>query len=192
MLAKEHHAYTHAEYFALEDEADYKSEYFHGQIVAMAGASLNHNRLAKNISFAVDNAAAGKSCEAFIGDVRLWIEQRDSYTYPDVMAICGEPEFVEGRPDTVINPKVIIEVLSESTESYDRGDKFQAYWTLDSFEEYVLVDQYRMRVEYFKRISEKEWRLRILTKPDDELAFESIDVTIPLDEIYRNVTWDDG
>jgi Uma2 family endonuclease len=192
MLAKGRHLYTHAEYFALEEQADHKSEYFGGKIVAMASASLNHNRIAKNISFAIDNSVAGKPCESFIGDVRLWIEKRDSYTYPDVMVICGEPEFVEDRTDTVINPKVIIEVLSESTEGYDRGDKFRTYWTLDSLEEYILVDQYRMRVEYFKRISEKEWRLRVLTKADDPLVLESLGLEIPLSETYENVTWDDA
>ncbi len=189
MLAKKRRRYTRAEYFAHEAQVEHKSEYFHGEIVAMAGASLNHNLIAGNIHSFLNNLFRSKSCESFIGDVRLWIEKKDFYTYPDVIVICGRPEFVPDRTDTVINPIVIIEVLSESTAGYDRGEKFQAYWTLDNFEEYVLVDQYRMRVEYFKRVSKKEWRLRVLTNADDILALESIEVEMPLAEIYRNVIW---
>ncbi|NJN96257.1 MAG: Uma2 family endonuclease [Anaerolineales bacterium] len=192
MLAQERRLYSHAEYFALEEQAQVKSEYRCGEIIAMAGTSLNHNRIAKNVSFAIDQAVAGKSCESFIGDVRLWIERRDFYTYPDVMVVCGPPQFAAGRTDTVTNPVVLIEVLSESTAAYDRGDKFQAYWTLPSLAEYVLIDQYRLRVDYFQRISEKEWRLLVLTKKDEALAFESIEVSVLLEQIYRNVVWEAG
>jgi Uma2 family endonuclease len=191
MLAQERRLYTQAEYFALEEQAQVKSEYRRGEIIAMAGASLNHNRIAKNTSFAIDQALAGKSCESFLGDVRLWIERRDLYTYPDVMVVCGQPQFAAGRTDTITNPIVLIEVLSESTAAYDRSDKFQAYWTLPSLAEYVLIDQYRVRVEYFQRISEKEWRLLVLTKEEEVLPLESIGAAVPLEQIYRNVAWED-
>ena len=111
------------------------------------------------------------------------------YTYPDVMVVCGEPEFLEGRSDTIINPKVILEVLSKSTAAYDRSDKFHAYWSLDSFDEYVLIDQYRVHVEYFRRESEKIWELDVLTDIDDVLHLKSIEIEIPLSKIYRNVKW---
>ena len=195
MLAKKAHQpkasrfYTHQQYLALEERADYKSEYRKGQIVAMAGGSLNHNRIAGNVYTALDNALEGKSCEPFIGDVRLHIEPKSIYAYPDVMVVCGEPDFVEGRTDTIINPKVVIEVLSKSTESYDRGDKFHAYWSLDSFEEYVLIDQYRVHVEYFRRVDDKMWELRVLTKQDQKLLLKSINVEIELSQIYRRVRW---
>lgn len=191
MAAQERILYTHEEYFALEEQADYKSEYYQGKIIALAGGSLNHNRIARNTCFAIDEALGEQSCEAFIGDVRLWIEKKDFYTYPDVMVVCGEPEFVAGRTDTITNPQVIIEVLSESTAGYDRGDKFQAYWTLDTFKEYVLIDQYRLQVEYFRRMDEKLWQLQILTTLEEQLTLRSIGVTIPLNQIYRNVTWDE-
>ena len=190
MLARERHVYTHAEYFALEEQAEVRNEYWQGDLVAMTGGSLNHNRIAGNAYTALNNALAGESCEAFIGDVRVWIEQKDIFTYPDVMVICGQPELLEGRIDTITNPKIIVEVLSESTVGYDRSDKFQAYWTLDSLAEYVLIDQYRVRVEYFRRVSEKEWRLLVLTRPDEILTLESVGVEIPLDAIYRHVTWE--
>ncbi len=192
MLAQEHRLYTHAEYFALEDQAQVKSEYRRGEIIVMAGGSLNHNRIAGNVHTQLNLALAGKSCEVFIGDIRLWIERRDFYTYPDVLVLCGQPQFAAGRTDTVTNPIVLIEVLSESTAAYDRGDKFQAYWTLNSLAEYVLIDQYRVRVEYFQRISEKEWRLLVLTKEEDVLTLDSIEVAVPLEQIYRNVVWEEG
>ncbi len=191
MLAQKDHLYTPAEYFALEEKADYKSEYRQGEIVAMVGASANHNRIAGNVFNALSNTLASKPCEVFISDLRLWVEKKDLYTYPDVVVVCGDLEFVEDRTDTITNPKVIVEVLSESTAGYDRGDKFQAYWTLDTFEEYVFVDQYRVQVEYFRQMSEKEWLLRVLTKTDDILKLESIEVEIPLSQIYRNVTWEE-
>ena len=185
MLAQDSEDYDHytpEEYLALEEKAEYKSEYRHGKIFALAGASINHNRIAKNSAFAIDAALSGKRCETFIGDVRLWIEQKQLYTYPDLMLVCGDLKFVKDRTDTITNPKVIIEILSESTA---------AYWTLDSFEEYVLIDQDRIQVEYFRKVSEKEWKLLILTKADDVLKLESVEVEIPLSKIYHNVTWEE-
>src|SRR5262245_42509893 len=114
MLAKEDRFYTPAEYFALEEQAAYKSEYRQGEIIAMAGGSLNHNRIAKNTCFAIDEALMGKPCESFLGDVRLWIAKKELYTYPDIMVVCGPVELAEGRTDTLTNPLLLIEVLSES------------------------------------------------------------------------------
>lgn len=192
MLAnKQHRSYTREEYLVLEEKAEYKSEYRQGEIVAMGGASLDHNRIVSNAHAALYNAIAAKSCEVFMSDLRLWIEKRGLYTYPDVTVICGEPKFVEGRTDTIVNPKIIIEVLSKSTENYDRGDKFHAYWTLDTFEEYVLVDQYRVHVEYFRRLDEKVWEIIVLTNMNDLLNLKSIEVDIPLGKIYRNVAFEE-
>ena len=189
MFAKDHQYYTHAEYFAIEEQSETKSEYHQGEIVAQAGATIDHNRIALNTANVIINALAGTPCETFVADLRVWIEKRDRYVYPDVMVVCGDPAFIEGRTDTITNPKVVIEVLSESTEHYDRSSKFHAYWTLAGFEEYVLIDQSQMRVEYFRRMSDKEWLLRVLTKPEDSLLLESIEVEIALEKIYRNVTW---
>ncbi len=191
MLAQQQPRYTHAEYFALEEQSETKNDYVRGDIVAMTGASLNHNRLTRNLVTALTNKLAGISCEAFAGDLRLWIAARDIFTYPDVMVICGSAQFYEQRTDTITNPTVIFEVLSKSTEGYDRSDKFHAYWTLATFEEYILVDQYRLQVEYFRRLNEKEWRLIVLTKADDSLRLEAVGLEISLEQIYRHVTWDD-
>ena len=191
MFAKQFDFYTPEQYLALEEKAEYKSEYYQGEIVAMAGASINHNRITRNVATELTNAFANKPCEAFTSDLRLWIERRQFYTYPDVMVVCGDLEFFKDRTDTITNPQIIIEVLSESTESYDRSQKFHAYWTLDSLVEYVLIDQYRRRVEYFRRVSEREWLLRVFTKMDDVLKLESLSLEILIEAIYRNVVWEE-
>lgn len=189
MLARDHHDYTHAEYFSLEEQADYKSEYRQGKIVAMAGASANHNRISGNIFNALSNSLEGRPCEIFMSDLRVWIERKELYTYPDVMVLCGDLQFISGRTDTITNPQVIIEVLSESTAGYDRGEKFQAYWTLESLEVSILIEQDRVRVEYFQRISGREWLLRVFTKLEESLIIESLGVEIPIERLYRNVSW---
>lgn len=191
MLANEQRFYTFEEYLAYEEQAEYKSEYRQGQIVAMAGASLAHNRIVSNIHATLYNALQTKPCDVFTSDLRLWVKQENRAVYPDIMVICGEPHLVEGRTDTVTNPKLIIEVLSKSTAEDDRSDKFQAYWSLDTFEEYVLVDQYRVRVEYFRRVNEKLWELLVFTQSGDILTLKSIKVELPLDKIYHQVRWEE-
>ena len=191
MLAKQkQQRYTPQEYLLREEKAEYKSEYYQGKIVALAGASINHNRITRNITTALANVSEVGGCEAFSNDLRVWIEAKNRYVYPDVAVVCGEIDLAEGRDDTIINPKIIIEVLSASTENYDRGDKFRAYWALDSLEEYILVDQYRMRVEYFRQVNERDWFLRVFTKAEEALELKSVGVEIPLEQIYRNVAWD--
>ena len=183
--------YTPEEYLELEDRAEHKSEYLDGEIVALTGTSLNHNRVAKNIAFAIEGEISRTPCEVFFAEIKVWIEARNYFTYPDVMVLCGKKQLYKNRSDTVTNPQIIIEVLSKSTERYDRNDKFYAFWTLDSLAEYVLVDQYRMRVEYFKQTSEKEWMLRVFTQPDETLVLQSINLEIPLSDIYHRVEWEE-
>ncbi len=184
---KEKHFYTPEEYLVLEKKAESKSEYHQGKIVAMAGASLEHNRIVGNVHAVLHRDLRARPCDVFMSDLRVWIAPENRYTYPDVMVICGQPQFAEGRTDTVSNPKIIIEVLSESTAGRDRGDKFYAYWTLDTFEEYVLIDQYRLRVEYFRRVDESLWEIRIYTKLEQSLPLPALELEIPLNEIYRGV-----
>lgn len=183
--------YTPEEYLELEEKAEYRSEYLDGEIAALAGTSLNHNRIAKNIAFAIEGEISRTPCEVFFAEIKVWIEARNYFTYPDVMVLCGKKQLYKNRSDTVTNPQIIIEVLSKSTERYDRNDKFHAFWTLDSLAEYVLVDQYRMRVEYFKQTSEKEWMLRVFTQPDETLILQSIDLEISLSDIYHRVEWEE-
>ncbi len=186
MQATERHFYTPDEYLALEEEAEFRSEYLDGLIVPMAGGTTNHNRLARNLC-SVMNYELDEAYEAFIGDVRLWIPERRIYTYPDVMVIADGVEYYEGRKDTVLNPRVIVEVLSSSTGSYDREGKFAAYRTLPSFEEYLLLDQTRVHVEHYAKTGRKRWSFAEYDEEDGEVKFETVPLEISLAALYKRV-----
>lgn len=127
MQATQTRDYTPEEYLAIEEFSEYKSEYINGQIIPMAGGTINHNKLAGNLYAALNFAFRQQDYQVFIGDVRLWVPEKQIFTYPDVMIIAGEPEYVNNRTDTIANPVVIIEVLAKSTQAYDRGKKLNAY-----------------------------------------------------------------
>lgn len=148
--------YTPEEYLELEEVADYKSEYIDGQIIPMAGGTVNHNRIALNLSTELNFAFKKQNYRVFMGYIRLWILQKRTYTYPDVMILAGEPEFFNNRKDIILNPQVIVEVLSKSTKGYDREDKFQAYRTISTFQEYLLIDQTRIHVDQFSKTGKKQ------------------------------------
>lgn len=181
---------THTEYFDLEEQAETKSEYQHGHLVAMTGASIDHNRIVGNLHHALYATFKSDQCEVFMGDLRLYIEAKNMFTYPNLQVICGPPEFMADRTDTVINPILIIEVLSKSTAGYDHTDKFHAYWRLPTLREYIMVDQYRRQVECFRRTEAQRWELRIFNQVDDGLSLASVGVEIPLAVIYRGVVLD--
>jgi len=190
MLPEQQPYYTLEEYFDLEETAEYKSEYYQGEIFAMAGGSANHNRIALNVATALSNAFRGKPCEAFMSDLRVWVKQLDLYTYPDVMVVCGDLEFAHDRTDTVANPILIFEVLSPSTESYDRGKKFEFYRTIETLKDYVLIDQERVHVEYFRQLDDGQWLLSVFDDEADALTLQSIGVEMPLSDIYQRVDWE--
>src|SRR5437868_8492820 len=132
---------TPEEYLAIERKAEYRSEYLNGEMFAMTGASRKHNLIALNIAGELRQQLKSKPCEAYVNDMRVRIPATDLYTYPDVTVVCGDPEFEDAFIDTLLNPTLLIEVLSESTESYDRGKKFGYYRTIQSLAEYLLVAQ---------------------------------------------------
>ena len=185
LIAKQY--YTPEEYLELEATTDYKSEYIDGQIIAMAGASINHNRISLNLSSGLNFAFRNQNYEVFMGDMRLWIPQKLIYTYPDVMIIADEPEFFNNRTDTITNPQVIIEVLSNSTKGYDREDKFAAYRTIPTFQEYLLIDQNRIRVEQFSKTGKKRWNLREYDEEDENISLETVSFEISLQDLYNKV-----
>jgi len=178
---------TPEEYLAMEEMAEYKSEYYRGEIFAMAGISINHNRIVRNLSRKLDQALINNQCEAFTSDIKVWIQEKDLFTYPDVIVVCGKPEFYPDRDDTVTNPIIIIEVLSESTKNYDRIEKFEFYRTLPTFQEYILVDQYRVHIEHFYLESKKKWIYTDYSNENDILKFNDIDFQISLKDIYNRV-----
>ena len=185
LIAKQY--YTPEEYLELEATADYKSEYIDGQIIAMAGASINHNRISLNLSSGLNFAFRNQNYEVFMGDMRLWIPQKLIYTYPDVIIIADEPEFFNNRTDTITNPQVIIEVLSNSTKGYDREDKFAAYRTIPTFQEYMLIDQNRIHVEQFSKTGKKRWNLREYDEEDENISLETVSFEISLQDLYNKV-----
>src|ERR1044072_8315019 len=139
---------TATEYLEIERKAEFRSEYIAGRMHAMSGASPQHNQIAGNFYREVSSQFRSRNCRVFIIDVRLKVSPTGMYTYPDVTAVCGEARFEDQHVDTLLNPTVIIEVLSESTEAYDRGEKFAQYRRIESLREYVLVAQNKIRVEH--------------------------------------------
>lgn len=178
------------DYLELEESAEYKSEYYQGEIFAMAGSSFNHNQIAGNIYSQLRLRQEKHSCRVTIGDLKLWIEEIDFFTYPDLMIICDQPRFYPRRTDIILNPLVIIEVLSRSTEAYDRGKKFQFYRSIPTFQEYILIDQYSVHIDQFYQESKGKWMLRDYNDSKDILKFSKIDFEIPLEKIYALVDFE--
>ncbi len=177
---------TPEEYLVRERKAQYRSEFVEGRVYAMAGASRAHNLVAGNVFAELRAQLRGKSCEAYVSDMRVKVSRTGLYTYPDVVAVCGEPRFEDAHVDTLLNPVVIVEVLSGSTEGYDRGEKFSHYRRLESLREYVLVAQDRVRVEHFARHGE-HWMLTEIGDPEGVLALPSLDCTVALRAVYERV-----
>ncbi len=183
--------YTEEEYLAMEVQADFKSEYYAGEIFAMAGGTLNHGQIASNMVRSVGNALLHKNCNVIGSDLKIRIDKADAYVYPDVTVICGGAEYHEDRKDIVTNPTLIVEVLSPSTAEFDRHGKFTRYMQLDALEEYVLIDSRSAYVEIFKRQSAGKWLFSVYTDLSEEVVFESIEVTIPMSELYLKVEFEE-
>ena len=178
--------YTPAEYLARERVAETKSEYRHGEIVAMSGVSRAHNLIAGNLFRILGQQLLGGGCETYVSDVRVRVSQTGLYTYPDIAVACEPIQFEDDHVDTLLNPIVVVEVLSPSTEAYDRGDKFAHYRRLDSLQEYLLVSQDTMRVERYVRQGE-QWVLSELSAPDDVLEIGAIGCSVRLGDVYHRV-----
>lgn len=183
-------AYTAEEYLALEVESELRHEYRAGEIVQMTGGTPNHNEIIASLIFLLKMALRKQPYSIFVTDQRLWIPEHDIYTYPDVMVTSRPPELKSGRKDTVINPIVIAETLSRSTQSYDRGDKFVHYRTIASFQEYVLVDQYRPFVEHHVKQSEHQWLLTEYQGLDTSFSLASVPVEIALADLYEGIEFE--
>jgi Uma2 family endonuclease len=178
--------FTAEQYLALERKADSRSEFCDGFIIAMAGGSREHNIIAGNVHGEIRSQLKGRPCEVYMSDMRVRVNPTGLFTYPDVVALCGEACFLDEKADTLLNPTLIVEVLSSSTESYDRGDKFMHYRRLESLREYVLVSQDKVLVERFTRQGE-QWLLTEFRNMDETLRLDSIDSAVPLREIYARI-----
>jgi Uma2 family endonuclease len=180
--------YTIEEYLKIEETSLERLEYHDGEIFAMAGGTIDHGLITNNISRNIDNALIkkGKNCRTYSSDVRIAINNRN-YVYADTFVICGKPENYDEMKEAAKNPILIVEVSSDSTALYDREEKFRKYQSIETFQEYVLIAQNQMLVEvYYKTKDANFWYYRSYTKPDDLIELKSIDIEIPLHEIYLN------
>ena len=184
--------FTQEEYLELELKAVYRSQYVAGEIFAMAGAQPWHVRVVGNLSGMLYNQLRGRACEFFSGDMRVRIKEGDLWTYPDLSALCGKPKFeTADNPQSLLNPQVIFEVLSPSTETFDRGDKFRRYRQLESLTDYVLVSSYRRRVDHHRVQENGIWICEEYTHPNSRFRLASLGCELPLAEIYEGVIFPD-
>ena len=179
--------YTPDEYLAIEREAKFKSEYFDGEMFAMTGASRKHNLISLNIAASLHNRFKKTSCEVYINDMRVKVSPTGLYTYPDIVIVCDTPQFEDSELDTLINPLVIIEVLSTSTECYDRGKKFENYRTIQSLTEYIMISQDRPYSEHYTRQSDNTWLLRETGDKAGVIHIACVECELTMEEIYAKV-----
>ena len=185
MTAQPQKKYSPEEYLELERAAEFKSEYYQGEIFAMAGASRNHNRIAGSLYVKIGSYLEGKACNFYPSDMRVHIPSNGLYTYPDLLVTCGKEEFLDSTVDTLLNPKIIVEVLSESTGSYDRGEKYQLYRSIPSLEEYVLIDSQRISAEVNRKSPQGFWSLMSEAYDlKDSIELASIGFTLLLQDVY--------
>ena len=183
--------YTPAEYLALEEKAETKSEYWNGEIVAMSGAAIEHQQIVSNITEFLGAKVRGK-CRVFPSEMKVWVKKRDKFFYPDLTIICSAPEFYKKRRDTIVNPKLIVEVLSKSTASFDRAEKFLSYQTLESLDEYVLISQEKPIVEQHIKRADGNWIYQATIGLESAVTFPSIDAPLDLREIYDLVEFEEN
>lgn len=180
---------TPEEYLEIEEKAEYKSEYREGEIVPMAGGTTNHNEIAGNFYSNLKPALKGRNYRVFMGDVRLWIPRYRQYTYPDVLVIQGQPVYTGTNTTTVMNPLLIVEVLSKSTKNYDQGDKFLFYRSIPEFKEYLLIGQYQYHVMQYVKTAEGKWLLTEYESENSVLTRPSLEFEIAFSDLYENVNF---
>jgi Uma2 family endonuclease len=178
---------TPQEYLAWERQQETRHEYVNGEIHAMTGASRRHNLVCGNLFASLHNQMRGKPCEVYSNDMRVKVKETGMYTYPDIAVACGEPRFEDAQIDTLLDPVLIVEVLSESTEGYDRGAKFLHYRNLASLRDYLLVAQAEYRVEHYARQDGNRWLLTEFQALDDSITLTSIDCILSLRDLYERV-----
>ena len=186
MYAKRQQWISPEEYLEMERQAEIKSEYIAGEIFAMAGASRSHNLIVRNISRGLDPQREGQACGVYTNDMRVEVDPTGLYTYPDAVVVCGQPQFKDANEDTLLNPTVIMEVLSDSTASYDRGEKFEHYGTLPSLTDYLLIAQDRAAIEQRVR-TDRGWQLAFHYGLDAVVPLPSIGCALPLSDVYDRI-----
>jgi Uma2 family endonuclease len=178
---------TASDYLTIERQAEVKSEYFNGELFAMAGASRKHNQITSNLVRCLGNQLQDKPCSVYSADMKVKIDYLDKYTYPDVVLSCDNEIFEDEYEDVLLTPLVIIEVLSDSTEAYDRGDKFLHYQNIESLKEYILISQKEYLLEHYIRKSKNQWIYQEYHSSENKIYCKSIDSYISLHDVYSKV-----
>lgn len=179
--------YTPQEYLAQEEVSEFRSEYRDGEIVPMTGGSINHNQIAGNVYAYLKFMLRKTDVKPYINDLRLWIPQYRQYTYADVLLIQGQPVLYEQRTDTILNPCLIVEVLSKSTRNYDRTEKFRYYRSVAEIREYILIDQYEIGIEQYVKQEDNSWLFRAYESDAEKVTLATINLEIAIADIYENV-----
>ena len=178
---------TAEQYLEIERSAAHRSEYFRGEMLAMSGASREHNLISTNLTSILRPQLRGRGCEIYANDMRVRVASAGLYTYPDIAVACTNPQFLDGKKDTLLNPILIAEVLSPSTEAYDRGRKFEYYRTLDSLRDYLLIAQDRLSADLYMRDDNRVWRLRGVSRLEETVDAPSIGCRIAMSDLYEDV-----
>jgi len=190
LTATETKYYTPEEYLALEETSEDKHEYRQGEIIPMVGATTNHNQIAGNFYRRFPLTINNQDYYTYMETVRLWLSDYSIYTYPDVMVIKGQPLYQGNSQSNVINPLIIVEVLSNSTQAYDRGDKFKFYRSLPTFQEYILIEQSSYSVERYSKQKDDQWLIDFVTGENAVLQLVSVDWQISFQDLYQRVNFD--
>ena len=178
---------TPEQYLAIEREAEYKSEYFQGEMLAMSISDWVHNQLVMNLAIGLGSQFRSRPCRVYSNDMRVLVRAMGLYTYPDVVVVCGERRFVAERRDILLNPSLLVEVLSPSTESFDRGRKFKHYQSIESLGEYLLVASDRAHVDQYTRRPDGQWLLTSAGRLEDSLDLQSVGCRLALADLYEKV-----
>jgi len=178
---------TPEQYLEIERKAEYKSEYFEGEMFAMAGAREAHNLVVANLLSQIHSQLRSRPCRVYPSDMRVRVKATGLYTYPDVVVVCGEPRFLDEQRDTLLNPTLIVEILSPTAEAYDRGRKFEHYRSLEFLKEYLLISSERVGAELFTRQLDGRWLLTAATRPAETIELQSVACRIALADIYEKV-----
>lgn len=178
---------TEDEYLAFERRSEFRHEYVAGEVFDMTGASREHNLIVMNIGAALHAQLRDRPCNVYASDQRVKVRGAKHYSYPDVVVTCGEEEFADAELDTLLNPLVIFEVLSDSTEAYDRGKKFESYQLVESLTDYLLVSQHARRIEQFTRRTGRDWIYTEAHEPGDAVRIQSIGCELKLEDVYLKV-----
>ncbi|RMF81332.1 MAG: Uma2 family endonuclease [Chloroflexi bacterium] len=192
MSALPREQWTEEAYLEFERRSEGKHEYLAGHVIAMTGASNAHNLIAGSTYYSLYGQLRNRLCNIYMSDMRVRVSATGLYTYPDIAVVCGEAQFADEHVDTLLNPTLIIEVLSPSTEQYDRGKKFQHYRQLESLQSYVLIAQDEARIEHFSRQKQDEWLLTEAAGLDSTIALPSIACALALNAVYERVSFEDG